>query len=102
MSTKPVIKVERMTHVNDGIIKATCDLLILDTFMVKGIKIVEGREMGLGEDTEYIEMPGEFKDGKLNEMFYPVSREMRKGLEELILEEWAEGRQYAWDGENNG
>lgn len=86
MDRKPVVKVERI-HLLDGegSTKAFCDLLILDTFMVKGLRVVQGKE------EMFVSMPREQgKDGKWYETFFPVSREMRKGLQELVLESYAE------------
>ena len=89
---KPVIKVEKIHKVEgDGPTKAFVDLLILDTFMVKGLRIVQGKD-GL-----FVGMPREQgRDGKWYDTFFPVSKEMRKGLQELIIEsyndnEYAEG-----------
>lgn len=98
MSTKPVIKVERVEQLHsDGPTKAFVDLLILDTFMVKGLRIVEG------QDGLFVGMPREQgRDGKWYDTFYPVSDEMGKGLEELILEEYNSVKHNEWDGENNG
>lgn len=82
MNTKPVVKVERIHCLEgEGPTKAFCDLLILDTFLVKGLRVVQGKE-GL-----FLAMPQEqARDGKWYDTFYPISREMRKGLEELVLE----------------
>ena len=83
---KPVVKVERI-HALEGNspTKAFCDLMILDTFVVKGLKVIQGKN-GL-----FLSMPSEQgKDGKWHDTFFPVSKEMRKGLEELVLESYAE------------
>ena len=84
MNSKPVVKVERIHRLEgEGPTKAFCDLLILDTFLVKGLRVVEGKN-GL-----FLSMPREqSRDGKWYETFYPVSKEMRKGLQELVLEEF--------------
>ena len=86
MNKKPVIQVDRIHRMNGKTpTKAFCDLLILDTFIVKGLKIVEGKN-GL-----FLSMPSEQgKDGKWYDTFFPVSKEMRKGLEELVLESYNE------------
>ena len=86
MDRKPVVKVERIHHLDgEGATKAFCDLLILDTFLVKGLRVVQGKE------EMFVSMPREQgKDGKWYETFFPVSREMRKGLQELVLESYAE------------
>lgn len=86
MKTKPVIKVERIHALEgDTPTKAFCDLLILDSFLVKGLRVVQGKD-GL-----FVSMPREqARDGKWYDTFYPVSKEMRKGLEELVLESYAD------------
>jgi len=78
----PVVRVEHMHLVNGtGVTKAFCDLVILDTFVVKGLRIVNGKH-GL-----FLSMPTQkSKDGKWYETFYPTSKEMRKGLQSLVLE----------------
>ncbi len=88
MNNKPVVKVERIhTLDGDGPTKAFCDLLILDTFVVKGLRIVQGND-GL-----FLSMPQEqSRDGKWYDTFFPVSKEMRKGLQELVLESYNEHR----------
>ena len=86
MNTKPVIKVERIHPLEgEGPTKAFCDLLVLDSFLVKGLRVVEGKE-GL-----FVSMPREqARDGKWYDTFYPVSKEIRKGLEELVLESYSQ------------
>ncbi|MGB2600301.1 MAG: SpoVG family protein [Candidatus Omnitrophota bacterium] len=86
MEKKPILKVERIHRLEgDGPVKAFCDLLILDAFLVKGLKVVEGKN-GL-----FVSMPQEQgRDGKWYDTFHPTSKEMRKGLEELVLEDYNE------------
>ena len=86
MEQKPIIKIERMHRFDgEGTLKAFCDLLILDVFLVKGLRVVEGKN-GL-----FVSMPqNQGKDGKWYDTFHPVSKEMRKGLEELVLENYNE------------
>jgi stage V sporulation protein G len=86
MEQKPVIKIERMHRMEtEGSLRAFCDLLILDSFLVKGLKVVEGKN-GL-----FVSMPREQgRDGKWYDTFHPTSKEMRKGLEELVLENYNE------------
>ncbi len=86
MNSKPVVKVERIHALEgEGPTKAFCDLLILDAFLVKGLRVVQGKD-GL-----FVGMPQQQgRDGKWYDTFHPVSREMRKGLQELVLESYAE------------
>ena len=88
MVSKPVIKVERITPLEgESATKAFVDLFILDAFIVKGLRIVQG------QDGLFVSMPREQgRDGKWYDTFYPVSKEMRKGLQELILEEYEESK----------
>ena len=95
MSTKQILKVERI-HITegDGPTKAFVDLLILDSFVVKGIRIIKGTD-GL-----FCSMPSEQgTDGKWYDTFYPISEVTRKGLQALILDEY--NKDSDWDGEAN-
>ena len=80
------VKIERMYFLEgDSPTKAFCDLLIFDSFLAKGLRIVSGKE-GL-----FVSMPTEqSKDGKWYETFYPASREIRTQLEKYILDEYKE------------
>lgn len=86
MDSKPIVKVERMHYLEgDGSTKAFCDLLILDTFVVKGLRVMQGKD-GL-----FASMPSaQGRDGKWYDTFFPISSEMHKGLQELILESYSE------------
>ncbi len=89
MSNKPIIRVEKIRLLDgDGPTKAFCDLMILDTFIAKGLKVVEGKD-GL-----FLGMPREQgKDGKWYPTFYTISKEMHKGLQELVLEAYNEKKE---------
>lgn len=64
-----------------GSTKAFCDLSILDTFVVKGLRIVAG-EKGL-----FVSMPREEgKDGKWYNTVIPLKREVKDEIERLVLE----------------
>ncbi|MCK4852139.1 MAG: SpoVG family protein [Candidatus Omnitrophica bacterium] len=88
MDKAQIVKVERMHPLEgDGATKAFCDLMILDSFIVKGLRIVEGKD-GL-----FVSMPREQgRDGKWYDTFYPVSTEFRKGLQTLILDHYNSGQ----------
>ena len=78
------IKIERLHPIEgEGSLKAFCDLLILDTFVIKGLRIVQGKE-GL-----FVSMPQEKgRDGKWYDTFFPVSSDIRKNLQEYVMSEY--------------
>ena len=84
MTDKQIVKIERIHRLNgEGATKAFCDISILDTFLVKGLRVVEGKE-GL-----FVSMPREQnRDGKWYDTFFPTSKETRQALQCLVLEEF--------------
>lgn len=88
MNGKPTVRVERLHFLeNEGPTKAFCDLMLLDTFVVKGLRVVQGQE------DLFVSMPRQQgRDGKWYDTFFPVSGEIRKGLQELVLESYGENR----------
>ncbi len=64
-----------------GATKAFCDLSILNSFVIKGLRVVEG-EKGL-----FVSMPQEAgKDGKWYNTVIPLNREVKDEIERLVLE----------------
>ena len=64
-----------------GSTKAFCDLSVCDSFVIKGLRVVEG-EKGL-----FVSMPREEgKDGKWYNTVRPMSREVKDEIEKLVLE----------------
>lgn len=65
----------------DGATKAFCDLSVLDSFVIKGLRVVQG-ENGL-----FVSMPQEAgKDGKWYNTVIPLRREVKDEIEKLVLE----------------
>jgi len=61
--------------------KAFCDLAILDNFVIKGVRVVEG-EKGL-----FVSMPREAgKDGKWYNTVTLLNKEVKSEIEKLVLE----------------
>ena len=61
--------------------KAFCDLSVLDSIVIKGLRVVEG-EKGL-----FVSMPREEgKDGKWYNTVIPLKREIKDEIERLVLE----------------
>ena len=64
-----------------GSTKAFCDLSVLDSIVIKGLRIVEGKD-GL-----FVSMPREEgKDGKWYNTVIPLKREIQDEIERLVLE----------------
>lgn len=63
-----------------GALKAFCDIIVSDTMLIKGIRIIEGRK-GL-----FVRMPARMgKDGKWYESIKPINKEIRDALNEIVL-----------------
>lgn len=79
------MEVSKMHRLNgEGAIKAFCDITLFDSFLVKGLKVVEGKE-GL-----FVSMPSDLgKDGKWYNSFMPLSRQVREELDKTVLEAYA-------------
>ena len=64
-----------------GVTKAFADISIADSFVIKGMRIVEG-EKGL-----FVTMPREEgKDGKWYNTVIPLKREVKEEIEKVVLE----------------
>lgn len=69
----------------DGPAKAICDVSIEDQFLVKGFRIVEGRN-GL-----FVTNPRQQgKDGKWYGVAYPLTEEVKRDLAEVLLKAYSE------------
>lgn len=65
----------------EGATKAFCDISILDSLVINGLRVVEGKE-GL-----FVSMPREAgKDGKWYNTVIPLRREVKDEIEKLVLE----------------
>ena len=76
------IEVTRI-HKLDGVgaTKAFCDISIADSFVVNGLRIVEGKD-GL-----FVCMPREEgKDGKWYNTVIPLKREVKDEIERVVME----------------
>ena len=64
-----------------GATKAFCDISILDSLVINGLRIIEG-EKGL-----FVSMPREEgKDGKWYNTVIPLKREVKDQIEKIVLE----------------
>lgn len=64
-----------------GATRAFCDISILDSLIINGLRVVEGKE-GL-----FVSMPREEgKDGKWYNTVIPLKREVKDEIEKVVLE----------------
>ena len=69
----------------DGSIKAFCDIIVSNVMLIKGIRILEGRN-GL-----FVRMPSkQSKDGRWYESIKPMSKEIRDALNEIVIKAFNE------------
>ena len=82
MSEALNVKVDKLTKLESGSkLKAFCDLLFGDLFLVKGFRVVQG-EKGL-----FVGMPQQIsKQGKWFNIFMPTTKEISEYLKEVILQ----------------
>ena len=78
----PKMEITRLHRLDgDGATKAFFDLAIGDAFIVRGYRIVEGKD-GL-----FVSAPREEgKDGKWYTVVIPMKREVKEGIERLVIE----------------
>lgn len=77
-----VITVDRLTRIdNGGKLKAFCDLLFGNLFLIKGFRLIEG-EKGM-----FIGMPQQrSSQGKWFDIFSPATKELREYLNEIVIQ----------------
>ena len=80
------LEVTRMTKLNgDGTVKAFCDVAIAGSFLMKSLKIVDGKN-GL-----FVSMPREQgKNGQWYDTVSPLTKDARAQLTQLVLEAFSE------------
>jgi len=76
------ITVDRVTKIdNTGKLKAFCDLLFGELFLIKGFRVIEG-EKGI-----FIGMPQQrSSQGKWFDVFSPMTKELREYLNEIVIQ----------------
>jgi len=79
------IEVVRLNRLEgDGSLKAFCDISFFNTLIIKGLRVVNGKN-GL-----FVSMPREQgKDGKWYQTVKPLSNEVKKVIEHAVLESYA-------------
>ena len=81
MSTQVEVAVKRINKLDgNGAAKAFCDVAVGEAFLIKGIKVVEGKK-GL-----FVSMPREQgKDGNWYDTVVPLTKEARQQVSEAVL-----------------
>jgi len=78
-----VLRLHRLS--GESSLKAFADISFAGVFIVKGIKVVEGKN-GL-----FVSMPSEKgKDGKWYSTAHPLTKEFRESLNEVVLQAYEE------------
>ncbi len=80
------IKVDRLFRFEgDGKLKAFADLSINGAFVIKGLRVVEGKK-GL-----FVSMPRQQgKDGEWYNAVYPTTKQMQQHVNDVVLEAYKE------------
>ena len=75
------LRVKRLLHFDgEGSLRAFCDLALGDSFLIKGLRIVDGKN-GL-----FVSMPRhQGKDGKWYDGVVPLSQEVKTAVEQVVL-----------------
>jgi len=86
VETKDMVKVDRLNKVEDmGSLRAFASLTIMNAFVVKGLKVVNGVN-GL-----FVSMPSQKgKDDKYYDTFFPLTKEIRDGVNKVVLAKYNE------------
>ena len=82
MKTDLEFEVKRITKIKgEGTLKAFCDVVIGDAVLIKGLKVVDGKN-GL-----FVSMPSERgKNGKWYETVLPLTKETKEELTRVVME----------------
>ena len=81
------LEIKRMNRVEgEGTARAFCDVAVADSVLVKGVKVIEGKN-GL-----FVSMPREQgKDGNWYDTVRPLSKQVREQLSRAVLEAYESG-----------
>jgi stage V sporulation protein G len=75
----------RIALLDDPRLKAYVSVTFDDVFVVKSLKIIEGREGRL-----FLAMPSRKRpDGRYQDIFHPIHQDFRNRLEEAVLSEYS-------------
>ena len=88
------LSVKRINRLEGDIsTRAFCDVAIAGAFLIKGIKVVEGKK-GL-----FVSMPREQgKDGNWYDTVIPLTKEVRQHVSEVVLQAYQSTAEIHWEG----
>ncbi|MFP4522150.1 MAG: septation regulator SpoVG [Fibrobacterota bacterium] len=73
----------KVTLRDEDKLKAFASITFDDAFVIRGLKVISGSK------GYFVSMPSKKgKDGKYHDIAHPINNEMRKSLEESILQEY--------------
>ena len=85
MSAATKIEVVNLRRLDNGKIKAFADIMLDDTYVVKGFRVVEGSE---GLFVGFPQQNG--KNGKWYDVFQAVNDEAKSRLSEIVMTSYSE------------
>ena len=88
----------RITLRDDQKLRAFASITIDDCFVVRGLKVIEGRD-----NKVFVAMPSKKKtDGTYQDVAHPINNECRKALEDAILRAYREQKARQLDAVGSG
>ena len=89
METEVKLEVTRLNRFEgEGTLRAFCDVAVEEAFLIKGIRVVEGKK-GL-----FVSMPREQgKDGNWYDTVIPLTKEVRQQVSEAVLNAYQSGKE---------
>ena len=83
----PELTVKRMLRFDtDGAIKAVCDVAVGELFLIRGLRIVDGR------NGVFVSMPRQqAKNGRWFDLVSPLSKEIKATLEQTLIAAYERG-----------
>jgi stage V sporulation protein G len=80
----------RVSLRDDAKLKAFASITLDDCFVIRGLKIIEGKE------GTFVAMPSRRrKDGEYQDIAHPINNEAREEMERVILDEYRRERERA-------
>lgn len=71
---------------NDGAVKALCDVAVGELFLIRGLRIVDGK------NGVFVSMPRhQGKNGKWYDLVTPLSKDVKAALEQTLIEAYDKG-----------